>query len=211
MIQLRRSNFLRIGEKMSTLTFERYLHGFKSVSGVLASVGTLIPAIAYFTKYSPPFLRESSLLTSAIAGAVVIFAYYYTPKKRASSGTAPLVNLARKLLIIAFALFVVYLVFLRICTVLDPREGKQRFQVGFDRYEWSLSEEGKKLNTAYPNVSKREFMLLGRAYSDERIEVLWKPWTVYLAGVLTILMFVFPFVLWNFGWALIAKQKALSG
>jgi hypothetical protein len=205
LIRSRASNCSKINEDMATLTFEKYLEAFKSLSGVLAGVGTLIPAIAYFTRYSPPFLEESSLLTAA-------FAYYYSPKKRASSGNiSTLVRLARKLLILAFALFIVYLVFLRICTALDPREGKQRFQIGFNRYEWSLSEEGRKLKTAHPNVSMRDFMLFGRAYSDERIEVIWKPWTVYLAGVLTILIFMFTFILWNFGWALIAKQKALSG
>jgi hypothetical protein len=112
--------------------------------------------------------------------------------------------------LIAFGLLIAYLVLLRVCTTLDPREGKQRFQIGFNRYEWSLSEEGRKLKAAHPGVSMREFMLFGRAYSDERIEVFWKPWTVYLAGVLTILVFMFTFVLWNFGWALIVKQKALE-
>lgn len=197
---------------MATLSFEKYLDAFKSLSGVLAGVGTLIPAIAYFTKYSPPLLGKASLLTVAVAAATVIFAYYYEPTGQASEpGTPLLVRQARKLLIIAFALFIVYLVFLRICTVLEPREGKQRLQIGFSTYEWSLAEQGRKMKAAYPNVSITEFMFLNRAYSDEKIAVVWKPWTVYLAGVLTTLVFMFSFVLWNFGWALIAKQKALSG
>jgi hypothetical protein len=201
-----------IDERMATISFTRYLEAFRSLSGILTAVGTLIPAIAYFTRYSPPFLEESSLLTAAVAAATVVFAYYYEPKKRTSGRNAlSFVKLARRLLIVAFILFIAYLVFLRICTTLDPREGKQRFQIGFARYQWSLSEEGRKLKAAHPNVSIRDFMLFGRAYSDERIEVIWKPWTVYLAGVLTIVIFMFTFVLWNFGWALIAKQKALSG
>lgn len=199
---------------MPTMTFLNYLKGFKSISGVLIGAGTLIPAIAYFTKYSPPFLEESSLLTAAIAAATIIFAFYYTPKHRRGASAAkvpPAVKLAFKLLGAAFLLFIFYLVCLKVTTVLDPREEKQRFQVGFSRYEWSLSDEGRKINNSHPEVSMQEFMLYGRAYSNDRIEVIWKPWTVYLAGILTILIFMFTFVSWNLGWAFIAKQQALSG
>ena len=52
-------------------------------------------------------------------------------------------------------------------------------------------------------------MLSGCAYSDDKIEVIWKPWTVRLGGVLTILTFAFIIFLWNFSFSLLVRQKAI--
>lgn len=196
---------------MPTADFQQYIASFKSIAGVSATVGTLIPAIAYFTNYSPPLLAESSLLTSAISAATVIFAYYYSPPKKAYRKSLPyIIRLSRSLLVVSFTLLVIYLLLLRTFTVLEPREEKIRFQIGFARYDWGLTEEGRKLKNAHPNSSMQEFMLYGRAYSNDRIEIFWKTWSVYLAGTLLILVFLLTFVLWTFGWALIAKHHAIS-
>jgi hypothetical protein len=213
---------------MPTISLEKYFKSFKSLSGLLTVVGTTVPAIAFFINLSPPFLGKATLLISAAAAAVVIFAYYYEPREQIPNArTNPifrffrnflnlndkspqLIKIARKALIASFILLVAYLVLLRICTVPDPRTGEERFQIGFNKYEWSLTEEGRRIKNAHPEASMKDFMMFGRAYSDDRIEVIWMPWTVYLAGVLTIFVFMFTFILWNFGWALIAKQKALS-
>ncbi|HJR06842.1 MAG TPA: hypothetical protein VJ842_06265 [Pyrinomonadaceae bacterium] len=194
---------------MANISFTKYLSGFKSISGLLVSVGTLIPAYAYFTKYAPPLLEASSLLTAALAAATVIYAYYYKPAGEPDAHNVPsIIKLARNLLIISLALFIIYIILFRVCTVPVPREDNRRWQIGFNRYDWSLTEEGKSLKQAHPATSMPEFMLWGRVYDESRIEVYWKTWTIYLAGTLMIVLFILTFTLWNFGWSLLAKQRA---
>jgi hypothetical protein len=195
---------------MANISFNKYLSGFKSINGLLVGVGTLIPTYAYFTKYAPPLLEAATLLTAALAAATVIYAYYYPSPEAVANHIPPLIKLGRNLLIISLGLFVIYLILFRVCTVPVPRQDSLRWQIGFDRYDWSLTENGKSLKQAHPDTSMREFLLWGRVYEEGRITVYWKDWTIYLAGSVMIVLFILTFTLWNFGWSLLAKQKAIS-
>jgi len=184
-----------------------------SLYGIPTGIGFVSPVIIdFFPVYAPPFLPLSLIyvVIEGIVVAAVIVVYFYNPKQTTSTGRIPpLVKLTVKLFFIAVVLWIAYIMWLRVCTTLDPRDGKQRFQIGFDRYDWSLTEKGRMLKVAYPNVSLCEFMLSGCAYSDDKIEVIWKPWTIRLGGVLTILIFMLAFILWSFACALLARQKAI--
>jgi hypothetical protein len=197
---------------MANITFTKYLSVFKSINGLPVGIGTLIPAYAYFTQYAPPLLGASGLLTAALAAVTVLCAYYYKPSRETvENGVPPIIELARNLLILSVALLIVYLILFRVCTVLEPRNGDFRWQIGFDRSDWSLTESGKSLKQAHPNISMRDFLLWGRVYEEGRIEIYWKTWTIYLAGTLMIIIFMVTFTLWNFGWSLLAKHKASTG
>lgn len=194
---------------MPNLTFAKYLSEFKSIMGVLASIGILVPAFSYFTTYPPPFLYGSSILVTAFAGATVIITYYFSPRTRVGGRLPPLVSLAKKMLIISVVLLVLYLVFLRLSTVVSPGN-TARFQIGFDKFEWSLTDEGKKVKAENPNATTQDWMLDDALFRPGGADVLWQSWTIYLSGILMVLIFIFTFVLWTFGWALLAKQKAIS-
>src|SRR2546423_10016326 len=106
------------------------------------------------------------MLTLAFAGATVIITYYFSPRGIDVGGVRgvggqpehpegaapdgarrrlpPLVGLALKVLIISVVLLILYLVLLRLCTVATPGN-TARFQIGFDKFEWSLTDEGKKV------------------------------------------------------------------
>lgn len=194
---------------MAKLTFKKYLSAFNSVRGLLASVGVLVPGFTYFTKYGPPF-GEIALLTAAFATATMFIAYYYTPSQ--SSGATqklpPLIKTALKVLIISVVLLILYLILIDLCTVQIPGINK-RVQIGFDKFDWSLTEYGKQVKAKNPVALPQEWL------SDESFESgvakrFWQTWSIYLAGVLMIVVFIFAFVLWAFGWSLIAKQKAID-
>jgi hypothetical protein len=191
------------------LTFNNYLSAFKSISGLLASVGVLIPGFAYFTKYAPPF-GEIALLAAALATATIFITYYYTPKTSNSpdSRLPPLVKSAIKAFIAAIFLLLLYLVLLDLCTVLIPGTDK-RVQIGFDKFDWSLTDHGKQVKAEKPIALPQEW-LSDESFRKDVAKLYWQPWSIYLAGIALILIFIFAFVLWAFGWSLIAKQKAIS-
>lgn len=194
---------------MPKLSFSQYLSALKSINGILASIGILVPAFSYFTTFPPPFLYGSSVLTAAFAVATVIITYYYSPRARTGQRLPPLASLAMKVLIISVVLLILYLVLLRLCTVVTP-ENTARFQIGFDKFEWSLTDEGKKVKAKNPNATTQDWMLDDALFRSGGADVLWESWTIYLSGILIVIIFIFTFVLWTFGWALLAKQKAIS-
>ncbi|MDT4965913.1 MAG: hypothetical protein QOJ64_650 [Acidobacteriota bacterium] len=195
---------------MADPSFKQYLSTLKSLVGLLASVGVLVPLLSYFLTYSPPLLEESSLLTAGIAIAVIVITYYYKPPRNAGSGRLPpLVRLATKVLITSCALLILYIVLLQLCTVRDP-PGRYRYQIGFSNYEWTLTDYGRGLMKENPEFTVRDLMNFDALYYERGPELTWKPWTIYFSGVLMIATFLLSFVLWTFGWALLAKQKSSS-
>ncbi|HMF58646.1 MAG TPA: hypothetical protein VK619_20035 [Pyrinomonadaceae bacterium] len=200
--------------------FSNYLSALKSPGGLLASVGTLIPALSQLTTYPPPLFEDSfgqtGLLTSAIALATIIITFYYAPSQNAHSGTLPLlVRKAAKVLIVSIILFIIYIVLLHMCTVLDL-PGKYRYQIGFSNFQWSLTPHGQQVMSRHPNFTVRDLMEHDALYPtppsvEAKTDLTWKPWTIYLSGVLMILVFIFSFVLWTLGWSLLALQKMAHG
>lgn len=192
-------------------SFKDYLSTLKYPGGLLASVGALIPALSEFTTYPPPLFENSfgktGLLTSAIALATIIITFYYDPPRHTTPGSFPLlVRKAIKVLIAAILLLILYLVLLRVCTVVDP-PGENRYQIGFSNFEWSLNPNGQKIMREHPDFTVKNLMDYSTLYYPTGPEQDWKPWTIYLSGVLMILTFIFSFVLWTLGWSLLALQK----
>jgi hypothetical protein len=194
------------------MTVKSYLSSFKWINGILTGVGVTIPAFSFFTLYAPPFFAAASLFTAAISTAVVILTYYYEPRVISPDTKGEkLVRLARNALICAVALLVVYMIMLRVCTVVDPPEQPvARYQIGFWNFDWSLNGDGRYLKERHPNSSTPwELMDYAAAFSGDGPAKIWKFWTILVSGVLMILVYLFTFVLWVFGWSLLAKRKAL--
>jgi len=190
-----------------------YLSSFNWITGLLTGVGIAVPALSFFTLYYPPFFKASSLFTAAISTAVIILTYYYEPRViPPDTEGKKLVRLARNALICAVVLLVVYMVMLKVCTVVDPPENPQvRYQIGFWNFDWSLNEDGLYLKAKHPNESTPwELMDFAVAFSEDGPAKVWKFWTILVSGVSMIIVYLFTFVLWVFGWSLLAKRKALN-
>jgi hypothetical protein len=190
----------------------KYASAFKWINGVCAGVGVIIPAFSFFEHYAPPLFEAASLLTAAIAGAVVILTYYHEPRVLPPDTKAKkLIRYARYALFFAVLLLVVYMVMLRVCTVADPPVNPQtRYQIGFWTFDWSLNSEGQFLKQKHPGSSPWELMDYGVAFSKDGPAKIWTFSTILASGVSMILIFLFTFVLWVFGWSLLAKRKALD-
>jgi hypothetical protein len=195
-------------------TVEKYLDAFKWFTGLLTGVGVAVPAYTYFTSYSPPLLESASLLTAAISAATIIFAYYHEPRLREGEDAGRrLLVVARRALIAGLVLFVVYLALVRLCTVaaqITPESEVQRYQVGFWTFGWGLTEDGQFLMREHPGATPYELMDYGVAFTDDGPSKLWRLWTIYAAGLIMVAVFLFSFVLWVFGWSLLAKRRAMG-
>jgi len=192
-------------------TFKDYLSAFRSINGILAGIGVLVPAFSIFTIYSPPFFKGASLLTTAIAAIIIIVTFYYdpSPKKNPRAKFPYLVRLSLIAFAIFFVLLIVYFVLFDLCTVETPG-GTERFQIGFGQYDWGLTNTGLEVKAKFPDKTPQYWMMYGAWFRSGGPNVLWKTWTIYLSGIIMILVFVLTFVLWTFGWALLAKQKLIK-
>lgn len=191
---------------------EKYVSAFRWLYGIFAVIGVSVPALSFFTLYAPPLFVGASLITGAIATAVVVLTYYYTPKvKSPDTEKQKLVRLARNAIICSVLLLFVYLALLKVCTVADPPEKPEvRYQIGFWNFDWSLTEDGKFLKYKHASATPWELLDYGAAFSEEGPAKIWKFWLIMLAGSSMIVVFMFAFVLWVFGWSLLAKRKALG-
>lgn len=189
-----------------------YASAFKWIKGVCAGVGVTIPAFSFFKHYAPPLFEASSLLTAAIAGAVIILTFYYEPRVVPPDTKAKkLVRYARNALIASILLLIVYMVMLKVCTVADPpAKPETRYQIGFWTFDWSLNGDGQYLKQKHPGSGPWELMDYGVAFSKDGPAKIWKFSTILGAGISMILVFLLTFVLWVFSWSLLAKRKALS-
>lgn len=191
-------------------TFKNYLSAFRSINGILAGIGVLVPAFSIFTNYSPPLFKGASLLTAAIATIIIIVTFYYDPSPKKKRTKLPhLVRLSLKVFVIFFALLIVYFVLFDLCTVETPG-GTERFQIGFGKYDWGLTKTGLEVKAKFPDKTLQHWMMYDDWFRSGGPNVLWKTWTIYLSGIIMILVFVLTFVLWTFGWALLAKQKLIK-
>jgi hypothetical protein len=191
---------------------QSYLSSFKWITGILTGAGVAIPALSFFTLYAPPFFLASSLFTAAISTAVIVLIFYYDPPVTAPDTQAKkLVRLARNALVCAVVLLVLYMIMLRVCTVVDPPDQPEaRYQIGFWNFDWSLTEDGVYLKEKFAKATPWELLDHGVAFSEDGPAKIWKFWTILVAGVSMIVVYLFTFVLWVSGWSLLAKRKSLG-
>jgi len=194
------------------ITPAKYASAFKWLRGTCTGLGVATPAFSFFTHYAPPLFEAASLLTAAIAGAVILLTYYYEPRVVAPDTKAKkLVRSARTVLIIAVSLLIVYMILLSICTVAEPPlKPSTRYQTGVWTFGWSLNEDGKYLMEEHPGATPRELLDYAAAFAPEGPAKIWKIWSILVSGLSMILIFLVAFVLWVFGWALLAKRKLLD-
>jgi hypothetical protein len=147
---------------MAKSGFQKYLDSFKSIKGLGASIGVLVPGFVYFTKYAPPYFPGITLLTTAFATATVVVTYYYSPSpvKGTTHTLPPILKSAIKAFVVSILLLLVYTILLDVCTVLVPGT-TQRMQIGFGKFDWSLTAYGQQVKATKPFATP-QLWVMGR-------------------------------------------------
>lgn len=191
---------------MSEPSFSAYLGALKSTAGLMAGVGAIVPAVLGFQKLAPPFLSPVIWLVPALATAIIFGVYYFRFRDAVrDERMPPLVKNGLRALGGSIVLLVTYLILVRFTTTIDPL-GEERYQIGFGKARWGLTEFAQAHKN--PTNSVREWMLQGAYYREDGPEVLWTTTAILSAGVLLTLVFMATFIGWSMGWAMLAKHHA---
>jgi drug/metabolite transporter (DMT)-like permease len=170
-----------------------------------ASLGSIIPAISFFTSTAPPSFPQVGLVTSAV-GAAIIYAVSRSGSPNRSHDFA-MVRKAMRLLALAILLMVAYVALFSICTVSDPQKHK-RFQVGFGTARWTLNDPaGIDCMNRYSN-DKQSCMLSEGAFAEGGPEKIWQPWSIVAAAALLIVLYFCAFAAWTWAFSLLAKHES---
>lgn len=177
-----------------------------------AGAGTLVPGYAFFTTYPPPIFPGISILTSFLSAAVIFIVITFSPKTPFGKKVYEhLIRWAALSIVIAFCCLVAYVVLLRYCTVLEPQNYLQRFQVGFGKFDWCLTEAGLNVKHDIPLAPLEDWMLREGAFRQGGPEIIWQPWSVVAAGCTLVLTYMAGFVLWTVGFSFLARfQRELK-
>ena len=182
--------------------------GAKWLVGTASSVG--VPAYSFFTSYTPPLFPGISIITAALSGAILFVVACWTPKPDKKSATLPgIVRMGGKILFISLILIIVYILFLQSTTVVNPNQQSDRFQIGFWKCDWTLTEYGKELKDKNPSWTTTA-MLESDGFAQDRVPIIWETLSVYIAGTLLILLYLSGFIMWAIGFGMLSKQESIK-
>ena len=167
----------------------------KTASRFAAGTGITIPALSYFTSYSPPLLPGISVLITAIAAAIAWIVVRSDPAKDRKRVT--------RWLIAAVAFLVFYALLMQFTTAI-PIE--HRLQIGFGLQPWSLTDAGRMWIRTVPTITVAQMLKNEAVVEQPQVELLWQTWSVYLAGLLLISLYALGFTGWTAAFAILAKQ-----
>jgi len=185
------------------------LTGLRGILLLAASLGSLLPGFAFFLDLSPPFFSGTALIT-ALAAAVVAIAYAW-PRKRSLSGKRYKKELLRAagVVLMSFLLTIFYIPFYRSTTVAPPVPPPTvTCQTGFGLTH--LTPNARQFIDKHPTLANpKDLMLAYAAFAGCRSDLIWKPWSISLAGVALIVHFSMASLSWAIGFAWLARL--LSG
>ena len=99
------------------------------------------------------------------------------------------------------------MIILQYCSIIDTQT-QERFQVGFWKCDWSLTQVGLKLKQENLSDTPQVWVLIEAAFQPGGPEKIWKPWSIISAGILMLITYMAGFVLWTAGFSLLAKHKS---
>jgi hypothetical protein len=174
-----------------------------------AASGASVPALTFFSSYSPPIFPGVSFITTALSGAILLIVVKWNPKADGHDQPIPrIVKQGMRFLVASLLLLIAYILLLQFTTIRMPTEPNIRLQIGFGKFDWTLTEAGKSWKRFNPSLTVTEMVRNEAAFTQERVEILWQTWSVYLAGFLLIVLYFFAFITWAGGFALLAKQRS---
>ena len=80
------------------------------------------------------------------------------------------------------------------------------YQIGFGRADFSLSEPGLKIKQGKPTATKQELLLRGPGFRRGGPHIVWRSWSIYLAGSLLIVLYIATFLFWSVGFTFLARH-----
>lgn len=177
----------------------------KSLLWLCAGAGTLVPGYSFFTSYPPPIFPGIGILTSCLSAAIIVITFA-TNKSSGENCPEHFYRKVSLLLVLAFLCLTMYVLLLRYCTVLEPQNYSHRFQVGFWKYDWSLTDAGINLKKTNPLSPIEDWMMREGAFIDGGPEIIWQPWSIITAGCSLLFFYMTGFVLWTIGFTLLARR-----
>ena len=157
------------------------------LSGLGAIVGVGVPAGSFFSSYAPPLFPGVTFIVSALS------IWIYAMSKRKGS--------TRSRIIVAVALIALYILLLQFTSLPIPPEKEKRVQIGFDTLNWSLTEAAQKEKAEHPTWTAEDLAFSEAAFDPQRVYIVWRTWSVYLAGSCLIVLYFVGFALWTTGFA----------
>ena len=182
----------------------RMLSWFGSFTGMaIPGYGT------FFRKLVPPLFPEIGWITAGLGAATVFAVYSLRPRGVSTPRRKRLTRRGVLLIAISVVLLIAFLVALRAWTVRHPR-GEATYQIGFRTANWSLTPAGQDDLKHLPSATPEELMLLEAAYHDGGPTKIWRSWSIYLTGSITLVLYLFGFVTWSaaFSTFAIAMEEA---
>ena len=176
-----------------------------------AGSGVGVPAFTFFSSFPPPLFPGISLISAALSTAILLIALAWNPKVTEPDHTLPrIVKQGKRFLFWSVPLLIAYILLLQFTTVPLPTESGTRLQIGFGTLDWTLTEAARDWKSLNPSLTVTQMIKNEAAFTQDRIAILWKTWSVYIAGFLLIVLYFSVFITWTSGFALLAKQRSIS-
>ncbi len=175
-----------------------------------AGSGVAAPGLTFFMNYQPPLFPGVGIIVTALSGAILaIVSLSRNEANDSTSQSRKRAKFASICIAVAIISLITYVMLLDFTTVFAPRT-EQRYQIGFGKWDRSLTGIGLDWKRSDPLKPVTEWMLGEAAFREGGAEIIWKPVSIYAAGGLLIATYMIAFILWTFGFALLVPQKASS-
>src|SRR5437762_2149218 len=130
-----------------------------------AASGAGLPALSYFTTFAPPLFAGASLITGGLAAAILVIAAAWKTKDGAAVPGS--VKTAVICLVAALASLIAYSLLLQFTTVVGPESDGARYQIGFGRAEFSLTDVAKGHLKHNPTLQPKQLMMYEAAFDQD--------------------------------------------
>jgi hypothetical protein len=173
-------------------------------SGSASGVG--VPAVAFFTSFSPPLFPSISIFIAALSGAVI---FLWNPGADKPDQTRrSIVKKSKRFLFSSIFLLIVYILLWTFTTVTNPIATDTHLQIGFGLFDWTLTDAARDWLNDKPTLTVIEMIKYEAAFTQDRITILWQTWSVYVAGTLIIVLYFLAFFIWAIAFALLKKPRS---
>jgi hypothetical protein len=175
----------------------------KWVKGGGRATGVGVPAVAWFTSFPPPLFPSISIIIAGLSVAILLL---WNPGIDNSGQTQP--NIVKKIklcLISSILLLIIYILLWTFTTVTHPIAADTHLQIGFGLSDCTLTDTAKDWLNDKPTLTVIELIKLEAAFTQDRITILWQTWSVYVAGILCIVLYLLGFIFWAIGFAMLKK------
>ncbi len=172
-----------------------------------SGLGVAAPLLAQFVP-PPPLIVWPPLLsygTCAITALITYFWFERRARRRVRLQTWGVWLASAMVSVVACT------VLLRFTTVLEPQRDEIRFQIGFGLADWTLTEHGRQLVRAHPNLTERQLILADGGFIPGGPERIWTGWSVYTAGSLLIVLYLGALIAWTVTIAIGARALLDAG